>query len=263
MKKRYWTLILILSFAISQAYAADPLSDLRSEWMEAFNINSPAIRAFYGKNSLLITPDGTTSGNNDIPAGLQTGLRPVVKITGVNILNACVQNSTKRLEIGYYETGDPVLTRVYLITGWDRAGKTWLRELDLLHPSSFDESKLKNDAQRGELDRIRNDFCAAANGHDVVKTVRILFDDASIIWDNGRLSRGEKAIAIRLKGMSHSGFFIRFKPDNIYFVDSDTAFELGQYEIVVGKSHYAFVWKKQPGGEWKVRLFFGYTSFGN
>ncbi|HLW23880.1 MAG TPA: DUF4440 domain-containing protein [Steroidobacteraceae bacterium] len=123
-------------------------------------------------------------------------------------------------------------------------------------------------AAGGDEQKIRDLDAAwsqAADGKDAAKCASVYAETGSFLPQNAPIATGRAQIeAAWAKTMKIPGYSLTFKPTKIEVSRSrDMAYDVGTFLFKMLDDHgnpvssvgkYVVVWKKQPGGAWKVQL---------
>lgn len=118
-------------------------------------------------------------------------------------------------------------------------------------------------AEEATLRSQIKDWAAAAQAKDAAKFVSVYADDAKVMMANAPDLEGIAAIREALPAMMQDpNFALSFEADTVVVARSgDLAYEHGSYSMTMTgpnkkpapeTGHYVVVWRKEPGGSWKV-----------
>lgn len=118
-------------------------------------------------------------------------------------------------------------------------------------------------AEEATLRSLIKDWSAAAQAKDAAKFVGLYADDARVMMANAPDLEGIAAIREGLTAMMQDpNFALSFEADSVVVARSgDLAYEHGSYSMTMTgpekkpateTGHYVVVWRKEPGGSWKV-----------
>jgi uncharacterized protein (TIGR02246 family) len=127
-------------------------------------------------------------------------------------------------------------------------------------PSATPDTRAADEAT---LRALIKEWSASAQAKDSAKFVGFYADDATVMLANAPDVKGLPAIREALPAMMQDpAFALSFEPDNVVVARSgDLAYETGTYSMTTTgadkkpateSGHYVVVWRKQPGGTWKV-----------
>ncbi len=125
-------------------------------------------------------------------------------------------------------------------------------------PASAEDSA----AARRAIDAGNDGYIAAWKARDAAAFAALFAPDGALLQTSGRMIRGREAIRERMAAvMQKVGMVEGTIMTRDVFLFGDTAYETGKWRFTMvgedGKAepdsgHYVEVWRRQPGGEWKM-----------
>jgi ketosteroid isomerase-like protein len=98
-------------------------------------------------------------------------------------------------------------------------------------------------------------FISAFNAGNADAVAGFYADDAVLLLPNSPIARGSAAVRATMGGMAGMHPSLDFSPDRIS-QSGDMAYEVGHYTMTVAgnrdQGDYVAVWRRQPGGDWKM-----------
>jgi ketosteroid isomerase-like protein len=135
--------------------------------------------------------------------------------------------------------------------------RRWIEFLLIVAVCTGCTSSANVDQERETLTQVDREWAATVN--DLERFVSYYAPDASIYPPGMPMATGAGPIREALTQMtSRPGFSLTFEPNKADVSSSgDVGYTTGTYQAtmngVAEKGKYITVWKKQPGGEWKVK----------
>lgn len=98
-------------------------------------------------------------------------------------------------------------------------------------------------------------FMTAFNAGDTAKVASFYADDAVFLAPNSDITSGREAIRKAFEPFAAAKANLSFSTDRIV-QSCDVAYEHGHYQMQMGsmtdRGKYLTVWRKMPGGDWKI-----------
>ncbi|MDT0608145.1 YybH family protein [Croceitalea rosinachiae] len=107
------------------------------------------------------------------------------------------------------------------------------------------------EALKDQISKRRDLWIQLCNKHNAENLVKKLYTSDAIYFNHKPLVIGAENISKEYRYMNNDNYNLTLKPLIVEIVTGDIAFEIGKCAGSYG-GKYVIVWKKEPGGRWKV-----------
>lgn len=231
---------------ISENQILPEIDEKNKEWLNAFLSPDSDLTSLYIENALLFPgKEGYLQGNIELEDYYREKAESflITKYT-VDFRIQLTENQDMVYEIGNFTTdiGD---TYQYL-TIWTKESEGWKRELDAL---SLKDVNITTDPL---IDTARKNWVTLANAHSAITLVEELYSKNLFYYNRRNLYTDAQSLAQVYSYMNSEDFNIDLKPDVLYMLQTDLAYEIGTWSAG-GTGKYIILWVLEEG-VWKVRL---------
>jgi len=248
--------VLVVSLSLltfkTNAQDAKLVKKASKQWLKMINKNDDAITQLYAKDAgqfYLNEFTQTTASINEINQKLKT---EAVKFKRFNVSNKAFDNDGNYIEMAFSRSKNKTAPTYIYINAWRKTDNGYQKELEII-----DLMKGVEQSDYDKIDTQRIKWQLLSNQHKVADLLEITYEEDAIYYNNGEAINETVRIAGAYAYMKDDYWRIELKPVQLVQVNETTAFEIGKY-VSRGEGLYAFVWRKQESGFWKLSFDFNF-----
>ena len=191
----------------------------------------------------------------DIEAIVKTNKKlkeEALKFKKFNVSNNAFDSDGNYIEMSFTRSKNKNSPTYIYVNAWRKVDDNYQKELEIV-----DVMKGTENNEYDKIDTQRIKWQLLSNQHKVADLLNITYEDEAIYFNNATAIYGTTRMASTFDYMKDDYWRIELNPVQLIQVNETTAIEIGKY-VSRGEGLYAFVWKKQADGYWKISLDFNF-----